>query len=195
MKFLVASLFFLSPLVLGAETTSPTNALFYSGPAWSPYLVGAGIGILSCLMLYFSDKLIGASSFYASIAGMAGKVIAPNHTASLKYYQDTPPVLNWALVFVCLVPIGSFISAYLGGEITNEWLPPMWIANFGDSIALRAICAIVGGILMGFGARLGGGCTSGQGISGTLQLNVGSWIVLACIFIGGISTAMILFKL
>nr|MDQ3315416.1 YeeE/YedE family protein [Verrucomicrobiota bacterium] len=41
--------------------------------------------------------------------------------------------------------------------------------------------------------RLGGGCTSGHGISGTLQLSVGSWIAVVCFFLGGIPVAMLLF--
>jgi uncharacterized membrane protein YedE/YeeE len=46
---------------------------------------------------------------------------------------------------------------------------------------------------MAFGARMAGGCTSGHGISGALQLSVGSWIALAGFFVGGIITAMLLF--
>lgn len=46
---------------------------------------------------------------------------------------------------------------------------------------------------MAFGARLAGGCTSGHGISGTLQLSVGSWIALACFFIGGAVVAAMMF--
>ena len=39
---------------------------------------------------------------------------------------------------------------------------------------------------MAFGSRLAGGCTSGHGISGTMQLSVGSWIAVICFFAGGI---------
>jgi len=70
----------------------------------------------------------------------------------------------------------------------------MWVARFGDSIALRAIITFAGGMLMAFGARLAGGCTSGHGISGTLQLNLASWIAVICIFIGGVGVAIPLFK-
>ena len=90
---------------------------------------------------------------------------------------------------------GGTIAALTGGEFTNEWLPPMWVARFGDSIALRAVVALGGGVLMAIGARLAGGCTSGHGISGTLQLNLASWIAVVCFFIGGIAVAMLLFKL
>ena len=48
---------------------------------------------------------------------------------------------------------------------------------------------------MAFGARFAGGCTSGHGISGTMQLNVGSWIAVICFFIGGIAVAYPLFLL
>ena len=71
----------------------------------------------------------------------------------------------------------------------------MWEARFGDSIALRAAIGFGGGLLMAYGARLAGGCTSGHGISGTMQLNPGSWITVICLFIGGIAVAIPLFTL
>ncbi len=186
----------LTPVSAFAAAANPAlDARNYPGASWSPYVVGGGIGVLSWLTFYFSDKPIGASSFYATVAGMIGKLIAPRHTAFLKYYQDNPPKLNWSVFFVGAAILGSFIAAFTGDEITNEWLPPMWVARFGDSITLRAAFAMVGGALMGFGARLAGGCTSGHGISGTLQLNVSSWIVLICLFLSGIATAMLMYRL
>ncbi|MEQ9814556.1 MAG: YeeE/YedE thiosulfate transporter family protein, partial [Azospirillaceae bacterium] len=41
---------------------------------------------------------------------------------------------------------------------------------------------------------LAGGCTSGHGISGALQLSVGSWVALACFFLGGVPVAMLLYR-
>jgi len=165
------------------------------GPAWSPYLVGASIGVLSWLTFYVSDKPIGASSFYAQVAGLLGKLLAQRHTASLTYFKDNPPRVGWEFVFVVSIVLGAAIAAFTGGEFTNEWLPPMWAARFGDSIALRAAVAFGGGLLMAFGARLAGGCTSGHGISGTLQLSVGSWIAVICFFLGGVAVAVPLFTL
>ena len=62
------------------------------------------------------------------------------------------------------------------------------------SAALRAFAALIGGVFLGFGARWAGGCTSGHGIGGTLQLAVSSWISAVCFFIGGILMAQVLFK-
>lgn len=174
---------------------SEVNALDYPGPAWSPYVVGAALGVLSWMTFYFSDKPIGASTFYAQVAGFIGRFFAKRHTNSLTYFKDNPPRVGWEFVFVASAIVGGAIAAITGGEFTNEWLPPMWAARFGDSITLRAAVALGGGILMAFGARLAGGCTSGHGISGTLQLNVASWIAVMCFFIGGIAVAMLVFKL
>ncbi|MEX2607631.1 MAG: YeeE/YedE thiosulfate transporter family protein [Kiritimatiellia bacterium] len=171
------------------------NALDYSGPAWSPYWVGAGIGVLSWLTFYVSNKPIGASSFYAHIAGFIGRGFAPLRTKSLTYFKDKPPAVGWGFAFVLATVAGGAIAALTGGEFVNEVLPPMWKARFGDSIALRAAIGFSGGVLMALGARLAGGCTSGHGISGTLQLNPGSWITAICLFLGGIAVAIPLFAL
>ena len=184
----------LSPTIaLAAEPG--THPLQYSGPAWSPYLVGALIGVLSMFTFYFSDKPLGASTAYARIAGLIGKMVAPRHTKSLKYYQDNKPAVDWEVMLIIGAIIGAFLAAWQGRELTGEWLPAMWQARFGESLALRLATALSGGILMAFGARMAGGCTSGHGISGALQLSVGSWIALICFFASGITTAMLMFRL
>jgi len=193
-SFLIGGLALLS-MRTAVAAEQGVNSLDYPGPAWSPYVVGAGIGVLSWLTFYFSDKPIGASSFYAQVSGFLGRLFAKRHTESLAYFKDKPPQVGWGFVFVLSIIVGGAIAALTGGEFANEWLPPMWIDRFGDSVALRAGVAFGGGLLMAFGARLAGGCTSGHGISGTMQLNVASWIAVICFFIGGIAVAMTLFKL
>ena len=183
---------FVLPSLAGAADFG-VDATNYDGGAWSPYIVGAGIGVLSWLTFYFADKVIGASSFYATVAGFIGKLVAKKHTESLKYYQTNPPRVDWGFIFVLCTILGGFLSAWTGGEIRNEWLHPMWVDRFGDSIAFRGFIGFAGGVLMAFGSRLAGGCTSGHGISGTLQLDAGSWLTAVCMFIGGIATAMLLF--
>jgi hypothetical protein len=81
----------------------------------------AAIGVLSWLTFYFSDNPMGASSFYAQLAGFLGKIIAPRHTASLTYFKDNPPGVSWGFVFV--------VAAIVGGA--------MWIA---------VICFFVGSV-------------------------------------------------
>lgn len=183
------------PLTVWAQL-DPTDPLSYPGPAWSPYLAGALLGILAVATLVFAGKAFGASGGYATLAGMAGRAIAPRATKSLPYFQENPPEPNWGLTLLLGLPIGAFLAAWSGGELTGRWLPPMWIAHFGEnSWWIRLLVAFAGGALMAFGARLAGGCTSGHGISGTLQLSVGSWIALAAFFIGGVAVAALLYEM
>jgi uncharacterized protein len=181
---------------LGSADQMGTDPLAYAGPAWSPYLVGALIGLLTMLTFYFSGKPLGASTAYARLAGMVGRFVAPRHTGALPYFQEKRPEVEWGVMLLLGVTAGAFLAAWQGGELTGEWLPPMWTARFGEgAFASRVVAALAGGIFMAFGARLAGGCTSGHGISGTLQLSVGSWIAVFCFFAGGVATASLLFRL
>lgn len=186
-------LFVVLPSVAQAQS-SAAQALPSSGPAWSPYIVGALIGVLSMLTFYFSNKPLGASTAYARAAGMLGMAFAPRHTQSLKFYKDNKPAVDWEVMLVIGVVAGAFLAAWHGGELTGQWVPPMWEERFGENIAARLAVALVGGALMAFGARLAGGCTSGHGISGALQLSVGSWVALICFFASGIATAMLMYR-
>lgn len=165
----------------------------YDGGAWSPYLVGALIGILSMATFYFSNQPLGASTSYARIAGLIGKLVSKGHTESLKFFQETKPQIDWGVMLMIGIFLGAFLAAYTGGEITAQWVHPLWEERFGPNPALRLGVAFIGGMVMAFGARLAGGCTSGHGISGALQLSVGSWIALMCFFAGGAVTANLMF--
>jgi uncharacterized membrane protein YedE/YeeE len=161
--------------------------------AWSPYLVGTLIGLLSMATFYFSNKPLSVSTAYARLAGLVGNLFSRGHTENLKFYQDTKPKIEWGEMLVFGMLLGAFIAAVTGGEITGAWVPVLWQHRFGSDVWLRFGVAFMGGGIMAYGARLAGGCTSGHGISGALQLSVSSWIALACFFIAAVATAHWLF--
>lgn len=161
---------------------------------WSPYLVGLGIGILSWISLLLSNKAIGCSTAYVRTGGMIENFLRKEEVKDRKYFQKYKPKIDWEWMLVIGIIIGSFISATLSGQFKIETVPAIWSQTFGNNLFLRSISAILGGVLIGFGSRLAGGCTSGHGISGTLQLSVGSWLALALFFIGGILTSIPLFQ-
>lgn len=164
------------------------------GGAWSPYLVGGLIGVVVLLCLYFSDKPVGASSFYAKVAGFIGTLLAPKHTIQLEYYKENPPRIDWEFVFVIAAILGSALAAVHGGEFAIRGLPAMWTSHFGSESWFKyTVLSFSGGVLMAFGARLAGGCTSGHGISGTSQLSVSSWISVICFFIGGVLAVRLIY--
>ena len=154
--------------------------------AWSPYLVGTLIGLLSMATFYFSNKPLSVSTAYARLAGLVGYLFARAHTENLKFYQETKPKIEWGVMLV---------FGMLLGEFTAAWVPTLWEQRFGPDLALRLGMAFVGGAIMAYGARLGGGCTSGHGISGALQLSVSSWIALVCFFAAAVPTAHLLYRL
>lgn len=161
---------------------------------WSPYVVGISIGLLNCIASLLSDKYIGCSTAFARTSGMIEKVFRGNKVTEKPYYKKFTPVIEWEWMLVAGVIIGSFFSAKLSGQFQFNWVPPLWATVIGNGATGRVIGAFIGGILMGLGARWAGGCTSGHGISGTMQLAVSSWLAACCFFIGGIATAMLVLK-
>jgi len=162
---------------------------------WSPYVVGACIGILSWFTFLLSDQAIGCSTAYVKITGIMERMIRGDRVLQRSYFKRVKPNFDWSVMLVVGIVIGSFISSSLSGSFGYSWIPSRWYDTFGDSIPIRIAAALCGGLLMGFAARWAGGCTSGHGISGTLQLAVSSWIATIGLFLGGVVTAKVLFAL
>ncbi len=163
-------------------------------PAWSPYVVGFGIGVLSWLTFLFSGHPLGISTAFARTTGMIEKAVRGPKVAEKLYYRENKPEIDWEWMLVIGVFIGALVSARISGTFRWEWVPPMWEEAFGAGLFARLAVAVAGGVCVGFGARWGCGCTSGHGISGTMQLVLGSWLSAACFFIGGMCTALLMYR-
>jgi uncharacterized protein len=162
---------------------------------WSPYAVGAAIGVLSWLAFILLDKPIGCSTAFSRTSGMIERLIRGPVALEKTYYKRFPPVVDWEWMLVFGILVGSLASAALSGQVGLRWVPDRWATAFGSNPLVRLPVALAGGVIMGFGARWAGGCTSGHGISGTLQLAVSGWLATLGFFVGGVATAMVLFKL
>ena len=161
---------------------------------WSPYAVGIGIGLLSCLAFLLSDKPLGCSTAFARTSGMLARMIGGRRAVEGAYFRLFKPAIDWEWMLVVGVFLGALLSARMSDSFAWQWVPAVWADAAGPAPALRWAIALLGGVLMGFGARWAGGCTSGHGISGALQLAVSGWIAAACFFVGGIAAAMLVFK-
>lgn len=167
-------------------------------PRWSPYLVGAGIGVLSWVTFGLMHKALGTSTSLVSMAGAIESTFAPEHVRNNAYYTKTMLAdgkffLDWQMMLVIGLVLGAMLSAWFSRSFKVEHVPEIWAARFGPSKALRYAGAFVGGVLLLFGARLADGCTSGHAISGSLQLAVSSWVFFACFFAAGIATALLVY--
>ena len=161
---------------------------------WSPYVVGAGIGLLACVTFVLSNKPLGCSTSFARTAGMIERVFRGDRVLARPYYREYVPEIDWQWMLVAGILLGAYVSATTSGDFVASWTSDRWVCAFGETPVLRVIVALFGGVVMGFGARWAGGCTSGHGISGTLQLSVASWVATAAFFVGGIVTAMLIFR-
>jgi len=161
---------------------------------WSPYVVGAGIGVLGALSFLLSDKTIGCSTAFARTSGMIERLVRGRRAAGRPYYAKFPPVVDWEWLLVAGIAVGSFLSAILSGSFRPTAVPALWSDAVGPSVAVRLAAAFAGGIIMGFGARWAGGCTSGHGISGTMQLALSSWIAAVSFFATGVLTALFIYN-
>jgi hypothetical protein len=163
---------------------------------WNPYLVGALIGVLSILTFSLADKPIGMSTGVAQASGACAiPVMGSEAVAGNTYWaKKAIPVWDYGSIFVLGTFLGALISALASKSFKWEAVPDFWRERFGPSKLKRMVAAFLGGVVIIFGARLADGCTSGHGISGSLQLAVSSWTFFLVMFASGIVTAFIMFK-
>ena len=162
---------------------------------WSPYVVGALIGLLNLGSLLVSKKPLGASTSFLKIGGMIYKQFDRTEVEKNEYYQKKEPKVDWGVMLITGVVVGAFVSSALSGDFELTAIPDMWSKSFPGGFGIRFLAALFGGVLLGIGARWAGGCTSGHGISGTSLLSVISWVATLCFFIGGIVSAYLMYSI
>ena len=166
--------------------------------SWSPYVVGVGIGVLSWFAFATADKHLAITLQYEHIGAFMQQAVAPEAADANKYYavraqQGLSPRIGWYLMLIVGVFLGGLVSSWLSNDRPKVIVPTLWRWRFGDSKAKRFVWAFLGGALMVFGARVAGGCTSGHGISGTLQLAVSSWLFISLAFGIAVATAFVIY--
>lgn len=160
--------------------------------SWSPYVVGALIGVLSWFTFASVDKPLGITTAFEYSAALAVQSAVPEIAAAHAYFvaPDKKPKIDWEWMLVIGVFIGAWLSARLSGDLpARPRVPQLWERRFGPSKAKRYAGAFIGGVLLMFGARFAQGCTSGHGISGALQLAVSSWLFVVVFVITGVAAA------
>lgn len=114
-----------------------------------------------------------------------------------KYAKNAANPLNYSFVFVIAMIAGAFASARLGGDKPTEKqsvMPQAWRNRFGDSVMKRYITVFFAGILVLFGARLAGGCTSGHMMSGMMQTSISGYLFTLGVMVVGIPTALFIYR-
>ena len=173
---------------------------------WHWSISGFLIGLVMLLLIYFG-KTFGMSSNLRSMCAMTGI------GKKIPFFDWDWKSQRWNLVVVVGAMIGGFIAVHFLHDESNVNLNPKTIEQlslmgidepngkllpnslFENSSPKMIIILVVGGILIGFGSRYAGGCTSGHAISGLSNLQMPSLKAVIGFFIGGLIMAHLLLPL
>lgn len=114
-----------------------------------------------------------------------------------KYAKNIANPLNYSFVFVVAMILGGLLSHFTRSKnnppVENE-APKVWKDNHGHSSFKRYTYVFLGGILVLFGARLAGGCSSGHMMSGIMQTSMSGYLFAIATFAAAIPVAKILYR-
>lgn len=174
---------------------------------WHWAISGFLIGIVMLLLNYFG-KVFGMSSnlrTLCSITGIGSKVA---------FFDWDWKAQRWNLMVVLGAMVGGFVAVHFMSDVSNVSLNPKTIEQlatlgidspngkllpeilFGNAVfqsPKMIFILIIGGILIGFGSRYAGGCTSGHAISGLSNLQLPSLKAVIGFFVGGLIMAHFIF--
>lgn len=176
---------------------------------WPWWIAGPLLGLVVPMLLLFGGKMFGISS---SLRHMCAATCP--HVAEYFDYDWVRKGL-WNLAFVVGLILGGFIASNwleAGGEVAISeatWqdlsslgierqagFAPTELFSWNGLGTLSGFLSLVaGGFLLGFGARWGGGCTSGHAISGLAARQLPSLIAVLGFFAGGLLVTYVLLPL
>ena len=116
--------------------------------SWSPYVIGAAMGVLSWFTFVLSDKFLSCSTTYSRLSGMIERRLRGPAVEQKAYYRKTLLIVDWQFMFVIGILIGAFLSAFLSDSLHLKMVPELWRQHFGDTPVLRFFVAFAGGVLM-----------------------------------------------
>ena len=124
---------------------------------------GLLIGLAAAIMLLGLGRIAGVSGMAARATGIA----------------DSGAPGNVAIAFVVGLPLGALLIAQTVGAVNVNFPASIWPL-------------IIGGLLVGYGTRLGSGCTSGHGVCGLSRLSPRSMVATGMFMVSGFVTVGIL---
>jgi len=164
-------------------------------PYVHPYLGGALLGVVLFLAFFLTGNGLGASGGLNRVVVFVEDKVVPEHVDRTSYLLklaggDKNALDDWIVPMIFGTLMGGMTSGWLHGRLKVK-------TNKGPRISVRGrwAMAFLGGAIMGYGARMARGCTSGQALSGGATLSVGSWAFMFAVFGGAYILAYFVRKL
>lgn len=141
--------------------------------AW--YIAGPALGLLVSGLFLVANQPLGASAAYG-------------HT--LATARRRPGAVRWRVWYFAGIALGGLLAAVLSGG-------PEVRSGYGALRAVWPLGVVIplvfgGAIVMGYGARMAGGCTSGHGICGTAQRSMASFVATGTFMATGVAVTLVL---
>lgn len=148
---------------------------------------GAIIAAVTLLLLFVLNRRLGISTGFEDVCSLVVRT---------RYFERASlcEARRWRLPFLFGLVIGGAVSA----ATTGGWQPTWALGMLDEALALgpagKLAWMFVGGLFIGFGTRLAGGCTSGHGIFGMSNFEVPSIVSTLSFMAGGIVTTQLLYR-
>lgn len=158
----------------------------------NPYLGGFLLGLVLLSAYVVGGHGLGSSGAVKNFVIAATNQIAPAFAQSKGFFANHTESIwkTWIVVMFLGVILGGFLSGAASGRLKLQ-------IEHGPRIksSTRLIMALIGGVLFGFGAQLGKGCTSGAALSGMAVLSTSGIVTMMAIFGTGFAIAAIFRRL
>lgn len=161
------------------------------GPiVWSGWMGGLAIGGLMLFCYWVTGKPLGASRAYCAMLSPVSK---------LRFFTAAKADFNATrLWFLAGIMLGGAIA--LVTSPGTEWQVTWSMGQYYDAMLpsedwAKALVLFSGGLMMGIGSRMAGGCTSGNVIVGVSHLSLPSIASGALFFVGGILVVQSLYRI
>lgn len=166
---------------------------------WHWFTGGIIVSVLS-MATYVVFQALSYKSYPFGITASFGSVAAwfqypftalADNPIIQKYSGSPATIISITMLFS--VALGGFSAAKLNKTYAPEVIPSVWKKYHGPSVWKRFIVVLAGGFLLGLGAVLASGCTTGNILQGWAHLSLGSIVAGTSFFITGIIIAKILY--
>lgn len=133
-------------------------------PAQLPFwIAGPALGLLVVGLFVVANQPLGASGAYVQ---------------TIKAARRDTDTVSWRVWYFGGIFVGGALATILGPGIeVRQGYDALFGAGWSSPVV--AVVVLAGAIVMGYGARMAGGCTSGHGICGTAQRSAASWATTA----------------
>jgi uncharacterized membrane protein YedE/YeeE len=151
-------------------------------------LAGAGIGVITLLLLFTTNHRLGISSGLEDVCSL---VLRTPYLRRAEVLSGRP----WRLPFLCGLVAAGALSVALARGWAPTWDLGRFDVTFGWGAAGKVAVMFVGGLFIGFGTRLAGGCTSGHGILGVSNFERASFLSTIAFMAAGVATTSVIYGL